>query len=40
MYGYTQLAEYMIKKLGADERVVNKAGASCWISIDEGGPQE
>ena len=36
MYGYTALAEYMIKKLDADERVVNRQGASCWLSINEG----
>ena len=36
MYGYTALAEYMIKKLDADERVVNRQGASCWISVDDG----
>ena len=35
MYGYAALAEYMIRKLGADERVVNRQGASCWIAINE-----
>ena len=35
LYGYTALAEYMISKLGADETLINKDGASCWVSVEE-----
>ena len=35
MYGYTQLAEYMVSKLGADETLVNRDGASAWINVEE-----
>lgn len=32
-YGYHSLAEYMIRKLGADDTVANNQGATCYLDI-------
>ena len=29
-YGYTQLGEYMVKRLGADDSIMDKQGRSCY----------
>lgn len=32
-YGYYSLAEYMVRKLGADDGVTNNQGATCYLEI-------
>lgn len=32
-YGYHQLADYMIRKLGADDSIANNHGATCYLDI-------
>lgn len=32
-YGYYSLAEYMVRKLGADDSITNNQGATCYLDI-------